>query len=371
MKEHIYLDYAATTPVDNDVIAAALPYYNKIFYNPSSTHALGQQAATAVEVAREKCAKAINANSDEIYFTSGGTEAINWAMSTVRGGQKKHVVVSAIEHDAVLACAQSLENVGYIVDYAKSDRFGLITPNALEKVISNDTALVCVMTVNNIVGSIQPVSELVEIAHKHGALFFTDAVQAVNSVELDVKNSGVDMLAVSGHKFYAHKGVGFLYVKRGALLSPLILGGAQERGKRGGTVDVPSVVGLGVAIEKATRNRSRFSKHVKQVVDEFVTRIKYGYIVKCDNKTDDIVTLIVPKINGGRIAVALSCAGVCCSVGSACSAGSATPPKTLVEMGEEYADCAVRFSFGRDLTIDRVVRAADIVNDVISRFKAD
>lgn len=371
MKEQIYLDYAATTPVDDDVITAALPYYKKIFYNPSSAHALGQQAAAAVEAAREKCAKAINASPDEIYFTSGGTEAINWAMSSVRGGQKKHVVVSAIEHDAVLAYAQSLAKDGYIVDYVKPDGTGIITPNALEKVITDDTALVCVMTVNNIVGSIQPIAELVEIAHKHGALFFTDAVQAVNSVELNVKNTKVDILAVSGHKFYAHKGVGFLYVKRGALLAPLILGGAQERGKRGGTVDVPSVVGMGVAIEKATRNRQRFSEHVKRVADEFASRIKYGYTVRCANKTDDIVTLVVPKINGGRLAVALSCAGVCCSVGSACSAGSATPPKTLVEMGEKYADCAVRFSFGRDLAVEQIISAADIVNEVISRFQAD
>lgn len=371
MKELIYLDYAATTPVDDDVIAAALPYYNKIFFNPSSAHAAGQQAATAVDVAREKCAKAISARPDEIYFTSGGTEAINWAMSVVRCGQKRRVVVSAIEHDAVLAYAQSLANDGYIVDYVKPDRTGIITPNALENVITDDTALVCVMTVNNIVGSIQPIAELVEVAHKHGALFFTDAVQAVNSVELNVKNTGEDMLAVSGHKFYAQKGVGFLYVKRGTKLAPLILGGAQERGKRGGTVDVPSVVGMGVAIEKATRNRQHFSERTKHIAAEFVSRIKYGYFVQCVNKTDDIVTLVTPKINGGRLAVALSCAGVCCSVGSACSAGSATPPKTLVEMGEEYADCAVRFSFGRDLTTEQVVRAADIVNDVISRFNAD
>ena len=371
MKEYIYLDYAATTPVDDDVLAAALPYYKQIFFNPSSKHALGQKASAAVEHAREQCAKAINATPDEIYFTSGGTEAVNWALSAVRGTAKKRVAVSAIEHDSVLACARWLETCGYAVDYVKPNAEGIVTPQALEDVITDDTALVCVMTVNNIVGSIQPVSELAEISHKHGALFFTDAVQAVNSVELDVKKTNVDMLAVSGHKFYAHKGVGFLYVKRGTKISPLLFGGEQESGKRGGTLDVPSVVGMGVAIKKATENRQRFSEHIKQLSDLFVARVKYGYTLAAKYKVDDIVTLIVPNINGGRLAVALSCAGVCCSVGSACSAGSATPPKTLVEMGEKHADCAVRFSFGRDLTVEKVIAAADAVNNVISRFKAN
>lgn len=366
--ENIYLDYAATTPVDDDIMAAALPYYKEVFYNPSSMHALGQKANAAVERARRQCAQAINAEPSEIYFTSGGTESINWTLNTARG---KELIVSAIEHDATLACAEKLKNEG-CVRYVKPAHDGIITPEALSATVTDNTVLVCVMAVNNIVGSIQPIKELAEIAHKRGALFFTDAVQAVNCLDVDVKAWGVDMLAVSGHKFYAPKGAGFLYIKNGVKLNPYMIGGNQESSLRAGTHNVPSIVAMGEAIQKAKAQREKYNVHVCEVASAFIETINCGKVIECKNKTDDIVSLVFRGksgyINGGRLATALSMAGVCCSVGSACSAGSATPPETLLAMGVEHADSSVRFSFGKYTTVEQAKKAANIVNSVVARF---
>lgn len=369
MTDRIYLDYAATAPVSDTAFAAALPYYKDIFYNPSSAHALGQLASSATERAREKCATAIGARADEIYFTSGGTEAINWAFSSVSDAEGKHIVLSAIEHDAAIACAENLRSRGFSVDYVRPDADGIVTADALEAVLRDDTALVCVMTVNNIVGSVQPIKELCAAAHRRGALFFTDAVQAMNALDIDVSDSGVDMLAVSGHKLYAPKGVGFLYIRRGVSVAPMMLGGEQERGLRAGTLDVPSVVALGAAAEEATADREKNNAHVKAVRNEFLRTLDCGAPVVCGRAVDDIVSVVFDGVNGGRLAVALSCAGVCCSVGSACSAGSAVPPRTLVEMGVKNADSSVRFSFGRGTTVEQAAKAARIVNDAVLRLK--
>ena len=363
----IYLDYAATTPVDSDAFKAALPYYKSIFYNPSSTHALGRKAFAAVEKARVKCADAVNCKPNEIYFTSGGTEAINWALKCVENGGKKHILISAIEHDSVLACAKKLQKIGYTVDTVMPTSGGTITPEALAKAVTADTALVCVMTVNNQTGAIQPVRELAAIAHNVGALFFTDAVQAVNATKIDVEDMGVDLLAVSGHKFYAPKGVGFLYVKSGVKFDGFIDGGSQEKEKRAGTENVPAIVAMGEAIEKARQTVNDYNAHIKSVSNAFLSEI-CGKPIACDNKIDDIVSVVFDGVNGGRLAVALSLAGVCCSVGSACSAGSAVVPPTLAAMGIENADCAVRFSFGRSTTEDEAKRAAKIVNQTVKKL---
>lgn len=366
--ESIYLDYAATTPTDEQVFDAAKPYYTDIFYNPASMHFLGQKANAAVEKARRQCAEAINANPDEIYFTSGGTESINLALCGVSGG----LAVSAIEHDATLACAEKLSNSGTDVRYINVNGDGIVTPEALTEAIDDNTALACVMAVNNIVGSIQPIKSLAAAAHDKGVLFFTDAVQAVNSLEIDVKDWDVDMLAVSGHKFYAPKGVGFLYVKRGVKLKPLTVGGNQEGGLRAGTHNVPAIVAMGEAIQKAKALRTQYNAHVTHISSEFINTLDCGKIIECGNKTDEIVSVVFcgknGYIDGGRLSTALSVEGVCCSVGSACSAGSATPPQTLLAMGVEHANSSVRFSFGRNTTIEQVRRAAQIVNAVVKRF---
>ncbi len=348
--------------------SAALPYYKKLFYNPSSSHACGQIAAAAVERAREKCAAAINASPSEIYFTSGGTESVNLAFNSAP--KSAHIAVSAIEHDCAAECALRHEKNGGTVSRVMPTTDGIVTPEQLKQAVNRDTGFVCIMAVNNIVGSIQPVNELATVAHGAGAMFFTDAVQAVNCMDIDVKAWGVDMLALSGHKFYAPKGVGILYVKKDIKPVPMSVGGEQERGVRAGTLDVPAIVAMGVAIEKAVSCASEYRAHVKQVSTAFLSELKYGSPVECASRADDIVSVSFAEqnVNGGRLAVALSLGGVCCSVGSACSAGSATPPPALVAMGVERPDCSVRFSFGRQTTIEHAVKAARVVNRTVERF---
>ncbi len=366
----IYLDYAATTPVDEKVFSVAERYFKDVFYNPSSTHIAGQEAHKAVETARESCACAIGATADEIHFTSGGTEAVNLAMKCVRLGERRHIVVSAIEHDSVLSCAEYLSDNGYEVDYVKPTADGVITPDALKGVIRADTALVAVMTVNNIVGTIQPIKELAEVAHSAGAMFFTDAVQAVNSVDISVKNTNVDMLCVSAHKFYGLKGAGFLYARRGLKPSPFISGGDRVRGVRSGTYNVPAIVGMGAAIAAASEMKNKFyNPHTEKIARAFIDNLNCGRVIaKNAQRVNDILSVSFDGVNGGRLAVALSMRGVCCSVGSACSAGSATPPRTLVAMGERGAENSVRFSFGRQTTVECAIYAAETVNDVVGKL---
>ncbi|MCM1367467.1 MAG: cysteine desulfurase [Roseburia sp.] len=365
MKTPIYLDYAATTPVSSAAAAAAAPYYAARFFNPLSAHSLGQKAAAAIELSREKCAAAINARASEIVFTSGGTDAVNKAVTYALDGAKKRIVISAIEHDSVFAVAEHIGKYGYTVDCVSPSADGVITPEALEKAMDGDTALVCVMTVNNITGVIQPISELCAIAHRHGALFFTDAVQAVNSLSINVRETDVDFLAVSGHKFYAPKGVGVLYVRSGIkkALNPF------GYGKHEGTPDVPSVAAIGEAAEIAARAVSENREHAEKIKSAFLGELNCGIEV-CNGvaKIPDIVSVTFDGVNGGRLAVALSIAGVCCSVGSACSAGSATPPRALSAMGLKNADSSVRFSFGAQTTADEAVCAARIVNDTVARL---
>ena len=364
----IYLDHAATTPVDRDALTAAMPYFGTDFYNPSSLHAAGQKAARAVEAARLACAEAINGKPEGIHFTSGGTEAINWALKCAPTADRTHIVVSAIEHDAVLACADKLR-AEYDVDIAEPNADGIITPDALRAVIRDDTAIVCVMTVNNIVGTIQPIKEPTDVAHEKGALMFTDAVQAVNSCDIDVADTGVDMLCVSAHKFYGMKGAGFLYVDPRIKISPFMDGGGQERGMRSGTLNVPAIVAMAKAITAAKADRKANAEHIAQVSLEFLSALKFGAPVAMNSpKIDDIVSVVFDGVNGGRLAVALSMSGVYCSVGSACSAGSATPPATLTAMGVKNADCALRFSFGKKTTVAQAVAAAQTINVVVSRL---
>ena len=360
----IYLDYAATTPVDRDIAELAAKYMTREYYNPASAHACGQRALSLLENARAELADAIGCVPRELVFTSSGTEAVNLALKSITYGR---VAVSAIEHDAALSCARHLESRGVAVDYIEPDEHGIIMPKSLKAALNPDTRLVRVMAVNNIIGAVQPIKELAEIAHTAGALFFTDAVQAVNGTKINVKDSGVDMLCASGHKFYAPKGVGFLYARRGVKLAPQIEGGEQEYGLRAGTVDVPSACALVRAFIKAQAHVDEYNAHTEIVSDAFIKHLKYGKPIICPTRTNDIISVVFDGINGNRLAVALSMAGVCCSVGSACSAGSQTPPQTLLHM-PVAAESSVRFSFGKRTSVAQAVRAARIVNETVQRF---
>lgn len=371
-KSVIYLDYAATTPVDAEVIAEALPYFGASFYNPASSHIMGQIASMALERARRTALAAIGGKGcGRVVFTSGGTEAVNQAIkcAPVKAGDR--IVVSAIEHDSVLACAERMKELGVFVDFVMPDADGVITPEALSKVVNENTKLVCVMTVNNNIGTIQPIKELVAVTKKYGALFFTDAVQAANAVDIDVSDSGVDMLCLSGHKFYAPKGTGLLYVKDGVKLKPLLDGGAQEYGLRAGTADVAGAVAIAEALSRAQNDYDKYYAHAHAVSNAFISALDCGEVIaKNAHKTGDIVSVAFDGVNGGRLAVALSVAGVCCSVGSACSAGSAVPPPTLTAMKVKNADGAVRFSFGKPTTLAQAAAAAKIVNETVAKLKS-
>lgn len=367
-----YLDYAATTPVDAEVIAEALPYFGASFYNPASAHIMGQIASMALERARRRALAAIGGTGvGRIIFTSGGTEAVNQAIKCAPVNKGERIVVSAIEHDAVIACAERMKERGVAVDYVMPNADGVITPEALDAAIKDGTKLVCVMTVNNIVGTVQPVKELAAVTKSHDALFFTDAVQAVNALDINVADSGADMLCVSGHKFYAPKGTGFLYVKNGVELKPLLDGGAQENGLRAGTADVAGAVAVAEAITRAQNNAEEYNRHAHEVSGAFIDALDHGDVVaEAAKRTGDIVCVAFDGINGGRLAVALSVAGVCCSVGSACSAGSAVAPPTLTAMNVKNADGAVRFSFGKPTTAEQARSAAKIVNETVAKLKS-
>lgn len=367
----VYMDYAATTPVDEDVFTAMRPYFCDLFFNAVSGHAAGQRAASAVERAREQCATAIGALPQEIYFTSGATEAINWALKCVDFRGRKKIIVSQIEHDAVLACAEKLKNSGMIIEYCPSDKDGIIEPSQLQAMCDADTALVCVMAVNNQVGAIQPIKELSRIAHEHGALFFTDAVQAVNACLLDVKDCGADLLCVSAHKFYAPKGIGFLYVKRGVGISPLLDGGGQEGGLRSGTSNVAAIVGMGKAIQNACMNRENYTAHIKRLSSRFVSGIGcFAKPIMSRNKIPEIVSVEFPGVDADKLVVALSCSGVYCSVGAACSAGSARAPQTLIAMNYKNADSVIRFSMGKYLTVEQIDWAIATIEKVYKALRA-
>ncbi len=273
----VYLDYSATTPVDERVFEAMKPYYTEMFGNANSLHCFGREGATAVDTSRRKIAALLDVKPTEIYFTSGGTEGDNWALKGVASAYRnkgRRIIVSSVEHAAMIASAKQLESDGFDVVFLPVDGGGRVLPEFLEKVITDDTVLVSVMTANNEIGTVQPIKELAEIAHKHGAYFHTDAVQAVGAIPIDIRGWNVDMLTFSAHKFYGPKGIGALFIKSGIKPSKIITGGHQERSMRGGTTNVPAVVGMAAALELALDNLEENSVRIGKLRDYFVEEIE-------------------------------------------------------------------------------------------------
>ena len=270
--ERIYADNAATTRISDEVLAAMTPFLKENFANPSSYHSAGREVRAAIEIARKKIASVISCEADEIYFTSGGSESDSWAiMGAARlSGAKKHIITSKTEHHAVLNTLKSLEKDGFEITYLDVDRMGFVSPEALEKAIRRDTALITVMFANNETGAVQPTDEIGRIAKKHGVIFHTDAVQAFGHLPVNVKGSNIDMLSFSGHKFNAPKGAGGLYVKRGIVLPNLIYGGNQENGRRGGTENAAAIVGMGTAAEIAAKEMETESVRLKKLREKLL-----------------------------------------------------------------------------------------------------
>jgi cysteine desulfurase len=376
----IYMDNAATTKVTPPVLEAMLPYFTEIYGNPSSIHSFGRDARKALDRAREQVAKALGADPQEIYFTGCGTESDNWA---IRGGayarkpKGKHLITSAIEHHAVLHTMAQLEVEGFEVTYLPVDADGLVNPEDLEKAFRPDTTLVSIMMANNEIGTIQPIAELAKITKAHGALFHTDAVQAIGSVPIDVKSLNVDMLSLSGHKFHAPKGVGALYLKKGVKINPLMHGGAQERKQRPGTENIAYIVGMGVAIERAAatidqRNayliplRDRLIEGVLQNIPE--VRLN-GHATK---RLPNNANVSVRYIEGESLLLSLDLVGIAASSGSACTSGSLDPSHVLLAIGlpHEIAHGSLRFSLSEDNTMEEVEYVISELTKIVERLRA-
>ncbi len=373
------MDHAATTPVRPEVVEAMLPYFSERFGNPSSLYALAREAKEAVEEARGRVAAAIGARPEEVFFTSGGTESDNWAVKGVAAALRKrgdHIITSAIEHHAVLHPCQALEKQGYRVTYLPVDEFGRVDPGAVEDAITDRTILVSVMAANNEIGTIQPIAEIGRIAHDHGILFHTDAVQAIGAYPVDVDAMGADLLALSAHKFGGPKGTGALYIRRGTRIATFMDGGAQERGRRAGTENVPGIVGLGRAIELAVGEMPRSSARIAAMRDRMIrgilnaipdTRLNGHPTERLPNN----VNVAFRYVEGESILLLLDSLGIAASTGSACTSASLEPSHVLLACGlpPEQGHGSLRLTLGPGNTEDDTDYVLSVLPGVIERLR--
>ena len=378
MAKFVYADNAATTPVSREVVEAMSVCFTEAWGNPSSQHGKGYEAKALVDDARARIAKVFNCNPSELYFTSSGTESDNWAIKGAAMRMKKkgrtHIVTSKIEHHAVLHTCEALEKQGFTVTYVGVDEYGTVDLDELRSVVTENTALVAIMFANNEIGTIEPVEEIAEIAHSKGALFFTDAVQAVGAVEIDLSKIKVDMLSLSGHKLHAPKGIGMLYIRKGVFIDNLIDGGGQEKRKRGGTENVPYIVGLAKAIEIAAARIPELDE-VRRKRDRLIsqlTRIPYsklnGHPV---NRLAGNVNVGFEFIEGESILMWLDMAGVCASTGSACSSASLDPSHVLLATGvpHEKAHGSIRLSISHETTDEDIDYILETLPPIIERLR--
>ncbi|MCR5600818.1 MAG: cysteine desulfurase NifS [Ruminococcus sp.] len=379
-KRFIYADNAATTAVSEEVLEAMLPYFREGYGNASSIYKLGRDAQKAVETAREKVAKALGAEPREIYFTSCGSEADNWAIKgtaeLMAKKGKKHIITSVFEHHAVLHTTEYLEKHGFEVTYIPVSDKGLIDPEDIRNAIHEDTALVTIMYANNEIGTIQPIEEIAAICHEKGVLFHTDAVQAVGHVEIDVHKQGIDMLSLSGHKIHAQKGIGALYIRKGLVLPNLIHGGGQERGKRAGTENVPAIVGLGVAIEAATRNIAEKAAVItprrNRLIDG-ILKLPYTRLNgDRDKRLPGNLNISIEGIEGESLLLMLDMNGICASSGSACTSGSLDPSHVLLSLGLKHAVAhgSMRLSIEEDVTDEDIGYILEVVPKIVDRLRS-
>ena len=378
--KRIYMDNAATTRVTEPVFEAMRPYFCEIFGNPSSVHAFGREARKAVEQARRQVAAALGAQAGEIYFTGSGTEADNWALRGAAYAQKargRHIITTQIEHHAVLHAAEQLEKEGFEVTYLPVDEDGVVSLEALEKALRPDTTLVSIMAANNEIGAIQPIREAAKLARAHGALFHTDAVQAIGCVPIDVKADGIDLLSLSGHKFHAPKGVGALYIRSGVKLQRLIYGGAQEKTQRGGTENVASIVGMGKAIELAMESMESRNAYVSGLRDRLIEGIlrRIPETRLNGHRTQRLsgnVNVSIRYIEGEALLLSLDMKGIAGSSGSACTSGSLDPSHVLLAIGlpHEIAHGSLRLSLSEENTAEEVDYTINALVEIVERLRA-
>lgn len=376
----VYLDHAATTAVHPEVLQTMLPYLQDQFGNPSSIYSWGREAKAAIENARAQVAALINADPSEIIFTGSGTEADNFALSGVTDALDQrgaHIITSKIEHHAILHTAEALERKGYKVTYLPVNTEGLVNPEILKEAFTEGTVLVSIMFANNEIGTIEPIAELAQITKEHGALFHTDAVQAVGNLPIDVKQLDIDLLSLSGHKIYGPKGVGALYVRRGTRIKPLLHGGAQERKLRAGTENVPGIVGLGKAAELARLELAERQTHLTELREYLID----GVLSSIDHvRLNGHRSLRLPGntnfsfeyIEGESLLLSLDLAGIAASSGSACTSGSLEPSHVLMAIGlpHEVAHGSLRLTIGRENTKEDIDYLLSVLPNMVKRLRS-
>ena len=381
MKKFVYVDNAATTKVSKNVLEHMVPFLENEYGNPSSIYSIGRSARIAIEKAREKVAKAIGADSGEIYFTAGGSEADNWAIRSVATNLKKkgknHIITTVFEHHAVLHTVQALEKDGFEVTYLPVDEKGLITAKQVEEAIKDTTALVTIMYANNEIGTSLPIEEIGAVCKEKGVLLHTDAVQAIGHVEIDVKKQNIDLLSLSGHKFHAPKGVGALYCRKGVVLNNLIFGGAQEKNKRAGTENSAAIVGLGYAIEDACSNiqeRANKSRELRDyLIDNVLSTIPKSRLNgDRDNRVATNANFSFEAIEGEALLLMLDMNGICASSGSACTSGSLDPSHVLLSIGlpHEIAHGSLRISISDETTKEDIDYILEKLPAIVERLRA-
>jgi len=377
--KRIYLDHNSTTPLHPEVLEAMLPYYKEAFGNPSTIYFFGQETRKATDEAREKVANLIGASPEEIIFTSGGTEADNLALKGVAAALErkgKHIVTSSIEHHAVLSTLKYLEKIGYKVSFLPVDEHGWLDPREVEEAITSQTVLISVMHANNEVGTIEPISEIGEIARKAGIYLHTDAVQTIGKIKVNVDDLKVDLLSLSAHKFYGPKGVGALYVRKGTRIHPLLHGGYQERRRRAGTENVAGIVGLGKAAEIASKEMVQQSRRESNLRDRLEKMIKEN-INHCrlnghpTRRLPNTLNVSFEFIEGESLILNLDLKGIAASTGSACTSGSLEPSHVLMAMGvaPEIAQGSIRFSLGRDNQKEDIDYTVEKLVEIVARLR--
>lgn len=379
MSDLIYLDHAATTAVHPDVLKEMLPYFTDRFGNPSSVYGFAANNKNKLTEARETIAGALGAKPEEIYFTAGGSESDNWALKCtaeaygVHGG---HIITTKIEHHAILHTCKYLQNRGYDVTYLDVDENGLVDLNTLEAAIRPDTFLISIMFANNEIGTIEPIKEIGEIAHRNGILFHTDAVQAFGQIPIHVDGMNIDMLSASGHKFNGPKGIGFLYIKKGLKLKSFIHGGQQERGRRAGTENVPGIVGIAKACEIAMAEMEERMKKETELRDYLIERIlkeiPYTRLNGHSKKRlPNNVNISFQFVEGESILIMLDMAGICASSGSACTSGSVDPSHVLLAIGlpHEIAHGSLRLTIGYENTKEEMDTVVDNLKRIITNLR--
>lgn len=380
MAKLIYLDNAATTKTAPEVVEAMLPYFTEFYGNPSSVYEFAGKSKAAITKSRETIANALGASENEIYFTAGGSESDNWALKATAeayANKGKHIITTKIEHHAILHTGEYLEKRGYEVTYLDVDENGVVKVEELKKAIRPDTILISVMFANNEIGTIQPIREIGEIAHEHGILFHTDAVQAFGQIPINVDEYHIDMLSASGHKLNGPKGIGFLYIRKGVKIRSFVHGGAQERKRRAGTENVPGIVGFGKAVERAVASMEERTKHETEVRDYLIDKIlkEVPYTRLNGHRTKRLpnnINFSFQFIEGESLLIMLDMDGICGSSGSACTSGSLDPSHVLLAIGlpHEIAHGSLRLTLSEDITKEDMDYVAESIKRIVERLRS-